>query len=506
MKTRAVLQTPRILLFRASSSDQRKRIGNGRAVARIWLWPCHSVLVALLCGIGVVGTLPADEWPQFRGPAASGVMDGQNLPDTWDIESGENIRWQMDIPGLGHACPIVTGDRVFVVTAVGDEPDPELKIGLYGNIAPVEGESAQAWIVYCLSKWTGQVLWQRTLYTGQPEIKRHTKASHANCTPATDGYHLVVCLGSEGLFGLDVYGNLLWSKDLGTLDSGYFRVPAAQWGFSSSPIIHRDTVLLQCDIQKGSYLAAFRVSDGQELWRTPRDEVPTWSTPTVYSTGGRDAVVVNGFKHTGGYDFETGEAIWHLKGGGDIPVPTPILYEDLIILSSAHGGPRPLRAVKMEAQGDITPADNPGESPHFAWYHERDGVYMQTPIVYRDHLYACRGNGVLSCYDVQSGERKYQSRLDGGTGFTASPLAADGKIYFSSEDGQVYVVQAGTEFKLLATNKMGEPVMASPALSDGMLFVRTKRKLVAVGAPLPPAATAPTTPQRRRWFRWGCRR
>jgi outer membrane protein assembly factor BamB len=375
---------------------------------------------------------------------------------------------------------------VFVVTAVSGLPEPGLRVGLYGDIASVKDDSTHVWKLYCLGRETGQVFWSRIVHRGVPQIKRHTKATYANATPATDGTHLVVSLGSEGLYCFDLCGNLLWRRALGLLDSGYYEVPSAQWGFGSSPIIHQGIVFVQCDVQQNSYLAAFDVCDGRELWRTARKDVPTWSTPTIVAGRERTQLVVNGFRHAGGYDPLTGQELWRLGGGGDIPVPTPVVARDLIILSSAHGGQAPLRAIRSGATGDITPGRSGSQAKSVVWSHRRDGIYMQTPLVYGQYLYACKNNGVLSCYQVESGRLVYRERLDGGVGFTASPVACRGKLYFTSEDGNVYVVAAGPTFKLLAKNVMNEVCMSTPAISDGLLILRARDHVYGIGAPPAP--------------------
>jgi outer membrane protein assembly factor BamB len=410
--------------------------------------------------------------------------DNQNLPDDWDVKIGTNIRWKTEIPGLGHASPIVLGDSVYIVTAESSEKGPQLRVGLYGDIAPVPTEPSHTWKLFCLSKSTGEIVWKRTILERVPQIKRHTKATHANSTPATDGAHVIVFLGSEGLYCYDRSGNLLWKKDLGVLDSGYYEVPAAQWGFGSSPIIFKNMVIVQCDVQQNSFVAAFDSNTGHELWRTSRDDVPTWSTPTIFRGTKRTELVVNGYKHAGGYDPATGKELWRLSGGGDIPVPTPVSAHGLIVLSSAHGRRRPLCAIREGAAGDITPTSEIAPGDHFAWYLPRSGIYMQTPIIYGEYLYACSDNGVVSCYEAQTGKAIYRERLgNGATGFTASAVVADGKLYFTSEDGDIYVVQSGPEFKLLATNSMDETCMATPAISDEMLIVRTESHVYAIGLP-----------------------
>ena len=190
----------------------------------------------------------AAHWPSFRGPGASGVGNGPPVPERWNVARGVNVLWKAPVAGLAHSSPVVWGDRVFVTTAVGDE-EADLKIGLYGSIWAVPDEGVQRFQVLCLDRLTGEVLWERTAHEGEPLIKRHPKGSHAASTPATDGRHVVAMFGSEGLYGYDVEGELLWSKDLGRLDSGYYMAKGAQWGFGSSPVIHDGLVLLQCDVQ-----------------------------------------------------------------------------------------------------------------------------------------------------------------------------------------------------------------------------------------------------------------
>ena len=230
---------------------------------------------------------PGVDWPQFRGVRASGVADGFGAPIRWNAETGENILWKTPIPGLGHSSPIVWGDLVCVTTADSGQAD-ELKVGLYGDIEPVANETAQRWEVRCLDKMTGAESWTTIAHRGLPAIPRHPKSTHASSTLATDGTRLVAMFGSEGLYGYDLAsGREIWTVDLGVLDSGFFSAPTALWGFAASPVIHDDLVVIQADVLNGSFLAAFDVATGGEVWRTVRDDVPTWSTPTVHIVDGR---------------------------------------------------------------------------------------------------------------------------------------------------------------------------------------------------------------------------
>jgi len=423
----------------------------------------------------------AQNWPSFRGPAASGVAEGHTLPVEWDVATSANIAWKTPIAGLGLSSPIIWGGRVFVVTAVRDQGESLLKPGLYGEIASVEKEGVMTWYLYCLDRTSGHSLWQRKVYTGKPKVKRHPKSSHANFTPCTNGSVVVVFLGAEGLYCYDMDGELKWTKDLGLLDWGYYRAPAAQWGGGGSPVIHQQMLILQCDVQKEPFIAALNLSDGTEIWRTSRNDVPTWSTPTVFNGGMNTQIIVNGYRHIGAYAIDTGREIWRMRGGGDIPVPTPIIAHDLVYITNSHGRMSPIYAIRLSATGDISLTPDTSASAHIAWSYAKGGNYMPTPIVYEDYLYLGSDRGKISCYNAQTGALEYREGLASGTvACCASPVAGDGKIFFTSEKGDVYVLEAGPRFKLLQINKMNETCMASPAISQGSLYFRTHHHLLAV--------------------------
>jgi outer membrane protein assembly factor BamB len=431
---------------------------------------------------------PGVDWPGFRGIQASGVALGFPTPQQWDVASGANVKWRVEIAGLAHSSPVIWGPHLLVTTAVSADPAPELKVGLYGDVRSAADVGSQRYDVLCLDKTSGRERWRTTAYEGAPKTRRHPKSTHANPTPATDGERVVTFFGSEGLYCHDLEGRLLWKKDFGVLDSGFFMAPDAQWGFASSPVIHQGRVILQVDVQKDSFIAALDLATGQEVWRVGRDDVPTWSTPTVWpsSDGGRTLVLANGFRHIGAYDIDTGAEVWRLTGGGDIPVPTPIVAHDLAFITNAHGRMAPVYAVRAGASGDISLAEGATASSGVVWSVPRDGGYMQTPIVYDDLLYVGRDNGVVTAFDARTGEKKYQTRIgDGSTGFTSSPVAADGKLYFTSEQGDVVVVRAGPEYQELARNELGEVHMATPAISEGVLYFRTRGHLIAIAAPTP---------------------
>ena len=449
---------------------------------KCWVQACLFVGVCIGCVDSLMAGEPAN-WPQFRGLGADGVGEGKPTATTWDVETGENIAWKTTLPGLGLSSPIVWGDRIFVTTAVSAKGKEKLTVGLYGDIEPVKDDSPHDWKIICLDKKSGKILWEKTATSGVPKIKRHPKASHANSTPATDGEHVVAFFGSEGLYCYDMEGKQIWNRDFGILDSGYYVVPEAQWGFGSSPVIHDGKVIIQCDVEKGSFIAALDVESGKNVWMTERKDVPTWGTPAVHAFDGQTQVICNGYKQIAGYDLASGEEIWKLHGGGDIPVPTPIVAHDLIFITNGHGMENPVYAIKPTAKGKIKFKKGTDTAEGVAYRLPARGTYMQTPIVVGDYLYLCRDNGVVTCVEAKTGSLKYQQRLGSGmSGFTASPVCCGDRLYFTSEDGDIYVVQAGPEFKQLAKNSVGDVCMATPAISDGAIFFRTKRQLLAVRA------------------------
>ncbi len=438
---------------------------------------------ALSAALALAQNPPTDaNWPQFRGPAASGIGGGAVPSDSWNAESGANIRWKTALPGLGLSSPVVWGDRIFVTTAVGDA-EQSLRVGLYGDVQPVDEAVPYSFRVLCVDRKSGAIVWDQEAHRGVPKIKRHTKASHANSTPATDGRHVVAFFGSEGLYCYDVDGKLLWKKDLGLLDSGWYTFRSAQWGFGSSPVIVDERVIIQCDVQEGSYLAALDIKDGREIWRTDRNEVPTWSTPAVHRTPTRSQIICNGWRHIGGYDLETGKELWLFEGGGDIPVPTPVVAHGLAFITNAHGAMAPIYAIKLDAEGEIVIPEEGASGRYVQWFRARAGNYMQTPLIVGDLAYFCRDNGILTAYRATTGDEIWKQRLGGGnTGFTGSGVASGDRLFFTSEEGDTYVLKAGEKYELIAKNSIGEYTLSTPAVSDGLLLLRGHKHLFAVGA------------------------
>lgn len=434
-----------------------------------------SLAFSILLSAASVG---AENWPSFRGPSASGIAHAQDLPLEWDVPTSTNVLWTTAIPGLAHSSPIVWEDRVYVTTAVGEDPRPELATGDLGaaGYTAARDDAVHRWILYALDRATGKVVWETTAHEGAPRVRRHRKASHASATPATDGERIVALMGSEGLFCFDMEGRVLWKRHVGLLDVGMWRSTGSnyQWGPASSPVIYRDLVFVLNDRQRDSFLVAYRLEDGEEVWKSPRAEKPAWTTPVMYR-GDRAQLIVNGANFLRGYDPATGRELWRSSNeDNEVIIPAPVVAGDVAIVSGGYpASSKPVYALRLGGQS--------GKAPEIVWRTGRGSPYTPTPLVYEGIVYACHDNGILYAYDLETGERIYRVRIGMGAGFSASPVASDGRLYLASEDGVVYVVKAGPKYELLAENDMSEVLMATPAISGGTLIVRGRDHVFAIG-------------------------
>jgi outer membrane protein assembly factor BamB len=427
-------------------------------------------------------TSAAGSWPSFRGPVAAGVAEQQRLPDTWNPKSGENIRWRTRIPGLGHSSPVVWGDRVFVTSAVSSRGSATFKPGLYGDGDASDDRSPHKWVLFALNKHSGQIEWERVAFDGPPVDTRHIKSTYASATPATDGRVVVASFGSQGVYAFNLDGRLRWKVNLGHTKLGAYDIPSFEWGPASSPIIFEDLVILQVDTHLDSFVLALDLATGAVRWKTERDELPSWGTPTVAVTSSGPELITNASKFVRGYDPRTGKELWRLGGSSKITAPTPIFSDGLFVVASGRAPERPIFVVRPGARGDITLSNGATANQSVVWSRTGRGSYMPTPLAYQGILYVLANNGVFDAYDLKTGAEIYRQRLPYvGSGYSASPVAADGKIYLSSEDGEMLVVSAGRAFVHLASNSMGELLMATPALSEGVMYVRAAESLFAVG-------------------------
>ena len=425
------------------------------------------------------------QWPQFRGPGARGIGVDQQLPVMWNVPQKIGIRWRIPVHGLANSSPIIWNQQVFITTATSKSGNRDLRIGLYGAGDAADDQSEHEWQLLCLELDSGKLLWRRTADRGIPRVKRHQKSTQANPTPATDGKHVVAVFNSGGLYCYDMTGKLNWSQDLGMLDNGAFNDPNYQWGFASSPILVRNLVIVQIDRQTNSCLTAFDVADGTPAWTTLRDEPSSWGTPTTYQSSRGLEVVTNGTHFARGNDVKTGKEVWRLQGHSAITVPTPFSAHGLLYVTSGYRPIQPIYAIRPDAKGDISlqPGDPP--SQFIAWSKTRGGPYLPTPLVYGNFLYSCSNQGVLTCYHAPSGKQIYRKRIanGGANSFTASLVAADGRLYCTAENGEVCTIKAGPRFEVLARNQLSDYCLSTPAIASQTMLFRTRQYLIAVGNP-----------------------
>jgi outer membrane protein assembly factor BamB len=473
-------------------------------------YPHRMLAAAAACAIAfvatsVVTTKPGERWPQFRGPESLGIADGAEFPERWSTT--ENVAWSVDVPGRGWSSPVVWDDKIFLTTALSGDAWKEPTTGIYGNdyIAelrkqglppeevnrrvrardnetPEELTSDVEWRLLCFDARNGKKLWDAELHRGKPFGGRHRKNTYASETPVTDGRRVYVYLGNIGLFSYTLDGKRDWMTP----------IPAHKiyldFGTSSSPVLHGGRVFVLNDNQESSYLAAYDAKNGKQVWKTARDFKPpflrsSFSTPFVWTTKERTEIVTAGPTVLASYDVD-GRELWRVGKLSQVGAPTPVAAGELLVAGS--GSPseniRPLIAVRQGASGDLTLADGQTSNEKVAWYQERGGSYITSPLAYDGRVYVLFDQGFFGASDLATGKVLYKVRIgEGGVAFSASPFAVNGRIYALSEDGDTYVIQAGDAYKLLAKNSLDEMSLATPAVISNALFIRTSKKLYRIG-------------------------
>jgi len=441
-----------------------------------WLRPAIGALVWMAGLLAAAPAAAGEHWPQFRGPAASGTSDAVGLPDAWSAT--ENVVWRTKIPGRAWSSPIVWGDRVFVTSVVQEEGEAEaVKKGLYfGGNRPDSGKRHR-WLVYGLDWHSGKVLWEKAAAQGVPKHGHHLKNTFASETPVTDGERVYAYFGCQGLFCYDFEGKELWKRSWGDFAT------RNNWGTAASPVLHGERVYLVNDNQEQSFLAAVDKRSGDEVWRVLRDEGSNWATPFVWQNDQRTEIVTPGSRRVRSYGLD-GTLLWELGGMSSITIPTPCAGHGLLFLSSGYVGDRkrPVFAVRPGASGDISLKPDQKANASIAWCQPSAGPYNPSPLLYGDHLYVLYDRGLLACYEARTGKEVYGRKpiASGAQAFTASPWAYEGKVFCLSEDGDTFVIQAGPEFKLLRTNRLGELCMATPAITRRSLILRTESHLLRI--------------------------
>jgi len=451
------------------------------------------ITVTWVMGLGGGSAAGQDEWSQFRGAHAGVVADDPRLPETWS--ETENVVWKIDVPGFSWSSPVVTGDHIFITSAISAGVEPEPIKGLYD---PGEENGSKAstnehrWMLYSIDFNTGLIRWQRELHSAPPPMKRHLKNSFASETPVTDGRRVYVYFGNIGFVGaFNMSGETVWQKEIEVYNT------TLEMGTAASPILHEDRLYIVNDNTSRSFMAAFDKDSGEEVWRVDRNERgQNWATPFIWENELRTELVTSGTGGVRSYDLD-GKLLWEIHGMSGLSIPTPFASHGLVYISSGYpgGGLRPVYAVRSGASGDISlwPEDAmrsgitsgfPGplnSSAHIAWSYPLLGTYNTSAIVYGDYYYTLLDRGFFLAHDARTGEQIYgRNRLEIGNGFTASPWAYNGKIFLLSEDGDTYVIEAGPEFKIVHKNSLNEMTLATPAVSRGSLILRTQSKLYRI--------------------------
>ncbi len=422
-----------------------------------------------------------DNWPQFRGPNSSGVVeDDPALPEVWDIT--QNVIWESEIPGMGWSCPVVWGDKIFLTSVISAGDVEEPKKGLYFGGERGDATSEHQWTVYCLDRKTGKIVWEKIAHRAVPETGHHIKNTFASETPVTDGERLYAYFGNTGLFTYDLSGNLLWERKWDLVKT------QANWGTAISPVVHEDKLIIVNDNEDQSFIEVLDTASGKTIWRKDRDEGSNWSTPLVWENSQRTEIVTAGTDQVRSYDLE-GNILWTLSGMSKITVGTPFLGDGLLYVSSGYVMDRnkPIYAIKPGASGDISLAEDQLSNDYIQWSQPKAGPYIPSPIHYKGRIYVLLDGGFLACYDALTGEQVYKkTRLRKGGNYTASPWAYNDKIFCLSEDGDTTVIEAGPKFKIVGVNDLDELCMASPAIVEGSLFIRTASRLYRIdGESLP---------------------
>jgi outer membrane protein assembly factor BamB len=416
----------------------------------------------------------SDNWPAFRGAdAMSQAADDPRLPETWSTT--DNVAWKTPIPGLAWSSPVVWGNRVFVTTVVSEGTVEEPQKGLYfGGNRPEPPADLHHFKVMALDTETGKVVWDKTVLSAKPQFPKHLKNTYASETPVTDGERIYAYFGNVGVYALDFAGKVVWERPVEVVKTRY------GWGTAASPIVHGSTLFVVNDNEDSSYMAALDTKTGEEKWRVTRDEGTNWVTPFVWQNEIRSELITAGTDRVRSYSLD-GKLLWEFGGMSSIAIPQPFAAHGLLYVSSGYVGDqkRPVFAIKPGASGDITLAEGAQSNDWIVWFLPQAGAYNPTPLVYGDHFYTLLDRGFFTMHDAKTGEMVYdKQRIErGASAFTASPWAYNGKIFVLSEDGDTFVIDAGKEFKVIAKNSLDEMALATPAIADGSLYIRTRSNL-----------------------------
>jgi outer membrane protein assembly factor BamB len=417
-------------------------------------------------------------WPQWRGPESQGVSLEANLPIEWS--DTKNVLWKTPIPGQGFSQPIIWDKRVFLTTDIETGPAPA------AHKAPVHMmedkefthpdwygvDKLHAFKVLSLDRDTGKILWEKTAYAGTVYDYRSRRGTYAGPTPVTDGRYVYAYFGSEGVYCYDFEGRLIWQKSLGGIGT-------AGMGVGTSPVLYEDLLILLCDQEfdgKNSFITALDKKTGNEVWRVKRQVGVSWATPVVVKIKQRTELITSGNEFIISYDPKTGKEWWRAAGLKSHAIATPVVKGNLVIVSSGFPS-KIIKAIRLGGSGVLDGTDK------IVWTYNKGTAYVPSPILYGDYVYLMSDAGILTCLEAETGKLVYEGgRVPEATQFYgASPVAFDGKILLTCDDGDTFVIRAGPKHEVIATNSIGEPSRTSIAISDGKLFIRGEKHLFCVG-------------------------
>jgi outer membrane protein assembly factor BamB len=370
-------------------------------------------------------------------------VEGKGYPDTWS--DSENVRWKVQVPGRGHSSPSVWKNRIFLTTAY-------------------DGSKR---VVLCFDRNDGTLLWETAAPEPQTVERVYRKNSYATATPVTDGERVYALFGNSGLLAVDLNGKQVWHQSFGTTSNYH--------GPGGSPLLYKDRVIFYQDQRSDAFVAAVDAKTGRVLWKTPRQENVGWGTPIAIRAGSRDEVIVSGQHAVRAYDPDTGKELWTARGSTMEVTPTPVVAHGLVFCPSGRAGPT--LAIRPGGSGDVT-------DTHIAWQTPRGSSFIPSPLVHGDYLYLVNDmSSIATCLEAKTGKPVWQGRLgaEAREGFSASPIAVDGKIFFTNDLGETFVLAAGPQFNLLRVNRLNEQTLATPALVDGKWYFRTAAHLIAIG-------------------------
>lgn len=403
----------------------------------------RSLPVALAAAL-VAGIAHAEDWPGWRGPRADGTVAETGFPLNWS--DTQNVRWKTELPGTGHSSPVVSKGKVFVAGCV---------------------EAEKKRVLYCADRATGKILWERVSVVSELE-KKHNENSFASSTPACDGEHVYITFWDRPhmrVYCYDYAGNLVWEKTPGEFQS--------QHGFCSPPVLYKDLVIFNGDQDapkgKTAFIVALDRKTGEEKWRADRpNKLRSYCPPVVIEAAGKKQLVLTGSKCVSSYDPDSGAQNWIIDGPTEQFVSSMVLHQGVLLMTA--GFPQHwVMAIDPSGKGNVT-------KTHVLWSKQNEGGYVPSPVAHDGKLFLVDDRGVASCWDVKTGKQYWKERLS-GKGHHASAVAADGRVYFVSDEGVTFVVKASAEFEVLAKNALGDRVFASPAFSDGEIFLRGAKHL-----------------------------